>query len=651
MSEIRSAWHSAWQNRVSVTGAALAGLAILFFIAFLLMEIVAPTGNPYTGLWIFLVLPSALVLGLVLVPLGWLRQRRRLRKLAPEELGALPVFHLNLQDPRHRKGLTIFGLGTLAVIPLIAVSSYEGYHYTDSTQFCGQVCHSVMHPEYTSYLGSPHARVNCADCHIGPGADWFVKAKLSGVRQVFAVTFNTYSKPISTPVRNLRPARETCEQCHWPAKFFGSQLRHRVHFASDEKNTRTELRVLVKTGGADPAMGPVSGIHWHMALGNKIEYVATDSARQVIPWVRATDHAGRVAVYRSDGKGAQDSPPQGELRQVDCMDCHNRPTHIIYPPDKALNISLETGRMDRTLPYVKKAAGAALTEPYSTEEEADSKIGAFIHDFYQKLDPKMAEMRKSSIHQAVEETRAIYRRNFFPRMNVNWRVYPDNIGHMFFDGCFRCHDNRHVTEDRRTIRKDCSVCHEFQQPVGEAGQNTFRQGTIEHPVKLAGIHAELKCSSCHTGGRAPEPTCAGCHTSQVSFAQGRLPVLPDLKGTPSSMAGVDCDSCHDLAKPRAPETMAAQCEGCHEKGFGDMIQLWKDDVVAGRSKAAAALAEMRKTLEGRNGKNGESARQLMARMQAALEEVDRAGPLHNPEFAGAVYERIVKLTTGIGNHR
>jgi len=111
------------------------------------------------------------------------------------------------------------------------------------------------------------------------------------------------------------------------------------------------------------------------------------------------------------------------------------------------------------------------------------------------------------------------------------------------------------------------------------------------------------------------------------------------------MADVDCDSCHDLAKPRSPEAMAAQCEACHEKSFGDMIQLWKDDVVAGRSKAAAALAEMRKTFEGRNGKNDESARQLMARMQAALEEVDRAGALHNPEFAGAVYQHITKLAT------
>ncbi len=639
---------SVWQNPLSLIGAGLAVLSVLFFLSFLFFEIIAPSGNPYTGLWTFLILPAFLVVGLLLIPLGWLLERRERSKGAPADMSPQPLLHLDLRNPGHRKGLWIFGLGTLFVMPLIGFSSYRGYHYTDSTQFCGQVCHSVMHPEFISYRGSPHARVSCAECHIGPGADWYVKSKLSGVRQVFAVIFNTYSKPIPTPVKNLRPARETCEQCHWPAKFFGSQLMTRVHFSSNEQNTRSETHILVKTGGGDSSMGLASGIHWHMALTNKIEYIATDAARQVIPWVSATDATGKVTVYRSDRKSAQDPPPQGELRQVDCMDCHNRPTHVIYPPDRAVNVSLETGRIDRSLPYIKKVAVEALTEPYSTEEEADRKIEASIQGFYQKLDAKIAEMRKGSIHQAVEETKTVYRRNFFPRMKVDWRAYPDNIGHMFFDGCFRCHDNKHVSEEKRVIRRDCTVCHEFQKAVTVAGlPGAFQQGSMEHPVKLEGVHAELNCSSCHGGGRAPETTCAGCHTRENLFALGQRPTLPDLKAAPSSMADVDCASCHDLSKPLIQTNLAAQCETCHDKGYGDMIQLWKDEVTTERSNAKAALADLRKTLQGKDTRNGESSRlqTLLDQLEAALEQVDRAGPLHNPEYATAIYQRIAKVAS------
>jgi hypothetical protein len=636
---------STWQNPVTVTGAVLAILSVLFFISFQLIEAIQGGSNPYTGLWSFLLIPAVLILGLLLIPIGWLLERRRQHREGID-VTSVPRFpHLDINNPRHRKGLVIFGLGTLVAIPLIAISSYEGYHYTDSTDFCGRVCHSVMHPEYTSYQYSPHARVSCAECHIGPGATWFVKSKISGVRQIFAVAFDTYSRPIPTPVKDLRPARETCEQCHWPEKFFGSQLRTRVHFASDETNTRTELRMVVKTGGGDSARGPGSGIHWHMTLNNKIEYVAADQGREVIPWVRQTDPAGRVTIYRSDGKGPAEPPPQGELREIDCVDCHNRPTHIIQPPSHAVDIALETGRLDRALPYIKKTAVEALTGQYSSEDEADRKIEASLRAFYQDRDDKSAGDRNGAIDRAVAEVQSIYRRSFFPRMKVDWRSYPDHIGHMMFDGCFRCHDNKHVSEDRRVIRKDCHICHDFQQPASDAGsQNLFRQGDFEHPVELDATHAELKCSLCHTGGRVPETSCAGCHVKQQLFAHGKMPALVGLESKPSSMADVDCELCHDVTKPQTAANLAAQCETCHDKGYGEFMQLWKDEAAAGRAKASAALAELSRALQER-GNREPQLRDLLGQMQAAFEDVDKAGALHNPELAGAVYERIAKLAS------
>ena len=637
---------SIWQNKVSIVGAVLTGVAILFFICFQVIELIEPMSNPYTGLWTFLVLPGVIMVGLILIPVGYFRERSRRRRLFPD-VKEWPRFpRLDLNKTHHRKALAVAGMAVLVVIPLIGVSSYEGYHYTESTAFCGQVCHSVMHPEYTSYLGSPHARVSCASCHIGPGASWYVKSKISGVRQVIAVNLNTFSRPIHTPIKDLRPAKETCEQCHWPAKFFGAQLRTRVHYASDEGNTRREIRVLVKTGGADSSMGPPSGIHWHMALNHTIEYIATDSHRQVIPWVRSVDASGKETIYRSDDKTSNDPKPAGEHRTIDCVDCHNRPTHVIQPPDRAVNISLETGRISRSLPYAKKIAVEALTVPYSSEEEADARISTYIRDAYAKLNPTLAEERKGDINQTIDEVRVIYRRNFFPRMNIDWRTYPDNIGHMIFDGCFRCHDGKHVSNDRGIIRRDCNVCHEFQQALPQAGTpNIFQQITPEHPYKLEGIHAQLRCSSCHNGGNAPVGSCEGCHTPQNRFREGNGPALPGLQKTPPSvMADVGCEACHDLGKPSSTP-VSAQCETCHEKGYGDMVQMWKTDAQATRAKAAAAVDELRKSLGDGKPRNAqeENLRRLVAQMQSALDQVDQAGVQHNTDLADAVYQQILKL--------
>jgi NapC/NirT cytochrome c family, N-terminal region/Cytochrome c3 len=645
MQKLRSVWQNPW----TTAGLILSVLAILFFVSFQLIELGSPTNNPYVGLWTFMVLPAILILGLILMPLGWLLERRRRRKLFPDVKEWPRYPKLDLNNPHNRKIFYFFGVGSLIVIPLIGVSSYEGYHYTDSTQFCGQVCHSVMNPEYTAYSNSPHARVPCADCHIGPGASWYVRSKISGIRQVFAVTFHTYSRPIPTPIENLRPARETCEQCHWPERFFGSQLITRVHFAPDADNTRRELNILVKTGGADSSMGRASGIHWHMALSNKIEYIATDTTRQTIPWVRSTHSSGVASIFRSDGKTAADPPPAGELRRIDCMDCHNRPTHIIQSPDRAVNIALESGRIDRGLPYIKKISVEAMVEPYSTAAEADAKIASHIQDFYRTADSKMSQTRQVSINRAIDEVRAIYHRNFFPEMKVNWRAYPDNIGHLIFDGCYRCHDNKHVSDDKRVIRKDCTVCHEFQQPVSDGtAPNTFRLTTPEHPYQLLGLHADLKCSACHMGGPAPVPSCAGCHTAQSLFRQGKNPSLPGLTGTPPAMmAELDCDSCHDLSKPQTRENLTAQCETCHSKGYGQMLQMWIDDAKSERVKANAAIDDLRQSMAA--VKIGSGARSdletLAAQMQSALEQVDKAGPHHNPDFADAIYAQIVKLAS------
>ena len=161
--------------------------------------------------------------GLVLMPIGvWLAHRRDAAGMKAWR-PSWPSIDLN--DGVQRRAAAIFVASTVANILIVSVAAYPGIEYMDSPQFCGQLCHEVMEPEWAGYQEGPHSRVACIQCHIGPGAPWFVKSKISGLRQVYAVTFNTHSRPIPSPVHDLRPARDTCEQCHWPEKFHGDKIR------------------------------------------------------------------------------------------------------------------------------------------------------------------------------------------------------------------------------------------------------------------------------------------------------------------------------------------------------------------------------------------------------------------------------------------
>ena len=162
----------------------------------------------------------------------------------------------------------------------MSVAAYTGIEYMDSPQFCGQLCHEVMEPEWAGYQEGPHSRVACVQCHIGPGAPWFVKSKLSGLRQVYAVTFNTHSRPIPSPVHDLRPARDTCEQCHWPEKFHGDKIRTIRTYADDEANTESMTTLRMHIGGINRLGQSPPASTGTSSRQNRIEYITTDEKRQ-----------------------------------------------------------------------------------------------------------------------------------------------------------------------------------------------------------------------------------------------------------------------------------------------------------------------------------------------------------------------------------
>src|ERR1700747_3563416 len=331
------------RNPISLVGLVLAIVAFGNFLFLFFIDLSSEHPSLYVGTLAYMVAPAFLIVGLALVPFGVWYDRRK-RRQHPSE--AIRYLHVDFNDPSQRGALTFIFTFLVAFIGLNVVGSYQAYEFTDSVQFCGQLCHSVMAPEFTAYQLSPHARVACVDFHVGAGATWYVKSKLSGARQVIATAFNTYPRPIPTPVHNLRPAAQTCEQCHWPKKFYGAQLKVFTHFASDEKNTPRQIRMLINVGGGDPATGAPEGIHWHMNISNEITYIAADDKRQVIPYVHVKDLQGRVTEYME-----KDSTPKPEQVQnlpkhrMDCVDCHNRPTHIYVPPDKAVDESLLAGRI------------------------------------------------------------------------------------------------------------------------------------------------------------------------------------------------------------------------------------------------------------------------------------------------------------------
>lgn len=488
-------------NPLTIVGAGIALITGVTLVFFLVLIATVGKSNPYLGVFVYLVLPPILGLGIILIPLGVFRKRRRARKQLEDAPMHWPVFDLNQRTYRNALFLFLFGLGAFALISIIG--GYQAYNYTESVEFCGTTCHTVMEPEHTAYANSPHARVRCAECHVGAGAGWYAKSKLSGAYQVYAAAFNKYPRPIPTPVRNLRPAQETCEQCHWPAKFFGAQQRQYNHYMYDEANTHWPINLLIKTGGGDPKTGQTAGIHWHMNIGVKVEYVARDVQRQDIPWVRVTDRAtGRVTIYQDEESPlSKEELAAGTARRMDCIDCHNRPSHKFNSPDAAIDMAILMGAIDPTLPDVKRVAVEAMQKPYETKQQAFQAIATAIPDFYQENYPELLRERRADIEQVVLAVQQQFSQNIFPEMKVRWEGYSDNIGHMIFPGCMRCHNGKMVSDDGRTVTRDCTACHTIlRQGAGENMQMAVTEEGLEFKHPDGGDDwRDTNCNECHSG--------------------------------------------------------------------------------------------------------------------------------------------------------
>jgi hypothetical protein len=475
---------SLFRNWISLIGAVVAIGALFSFLLLFVLDAISKFSNPYVSILTYIGVPQFLIGGIVLAFFGaWRERRRRAHGTGPTSL------QIDLNQPRDRRNMIAFVTGSIIFLLLSAIGSYNAFNFTESVTFCGETCHKVMKPELTTHDHGPHARVACVECHVGKGVSWFVKSKISGSYQLYSVAFHKYPTPIGTPIKNLRPARDTCEECHWPQSFAGNLDRTYTYFQSDASNSPYSIRLLLKIGGSDPRRGPVGGIHWHNIPGNKVEYVATDEARQKIPWVRVTDASGKVTVFKT--KNFTNDVTKMDLRTMDCMDCHNRPSHRYLSPERAVNQAMALGRIDPTLPWIKTNAMFVLTQSYKTDEEASNAIAQALSSRY----PNDAR-----VPNTIASVQQIYEDNFFPEMKANWSSYPDNVGHMIWPGCFRCHDGQHKTEDRKITIKanDCNTCHTIL--AQGAGAELDQLAPAGQPFKHPGGDYDGSCTDCHNGG-------------------------------------------------------------------------------------------------------------------------------------------------------
>ena len=523
------------RNYISLAGVALSLASLTSIVLFVIIELTSGGhSNPYLGILTYLIFPAFLILGLLLIAIGMLIERRRRRRLAPDEIAAYPAIDLN--NPRHRRRLVAIAIGGLIFIALSTVGSFRAVEYTGSVAFCGQTCHEVMHPQFTAYQVSPHARVACVECHVGPGADWYVRSKISGAYQLYSVAFDKFPRPIPTPVHNLRPAQETCEHCHWPEKFFGAQLKVFNRFGYDEKNTPRTTRMLINTGGGSETTGLVTGIHWHMNIANEITYISSDDQRQEVTWIQLKDRAGNVTEYTMAGAElSSEEIAAAPKRRMDCVDCHNRPSHVYQPPDRAVNEAFLAGRLDVTLPYLKRQAVEALSKPYTSTDEAINSIASSLDEFYRVNYPEVHARKLDAIKAATDEIQRIFRTFIFPEMKVDWQTHPDNSGHFYSQGCFRCHDGQHVSKTGSVIRKDCNICHTVLDQSQGGAAVAIENGAFKHPVDL-GDMTRLNCANCHRGnggfkhpvdlGDMSQFKCSECHSGR--YRLGAQPIKPQL---------------------------------------------------------------------------------------------------------------------------
>ncbi len=473
----------------------------------------------------------------------------------------------------------------VAIIFIVLVSGgIYGWNYSNSSTFCGTTCHT-MPPENATWMNSPHANVDCTECHIGRSVlgTQFAR-KTEDVFELYSMVFHTYTFPIQAS--RTRPAAETCEKCHQPEAFSGNQLIVINHFSTDLNNTPLSIYLMMKTGGGANLQGVASGIHWHVV--NKVEYYTTDPLSQNIPLVRVFNADGTTTDYVDTESNIDPSKiDPSQLKTVDCITCHNRVTHDFTPPTDSVDNAMASGLISPKIPEIRKKAVEALTATYGSQQLAMNGI-AGLANYYIQYYSEFYSSNHALIQSAITELQGIYNLTYFPDQKVDWTTHPNNLGHINSAGCFRCHDGKHLNSQQQAIRLECNLCHSIpavataQDFVTDVQINRGPEPQSHLNSNWISLHHDAfdaTCQDCHTtadpGGTSNTSFCSNsaCHGTTYKYAgfdapsmrvilQSQLPT-PTPAPTPAPVVGnptfdaniqpifVQCTSCHNSTAPTA----------------------------------------------------------------------------------------------------
>ena len=435
---------------------------------------------------------------------------------------------------------------TLIVVAL--ASLFGGIHtweYTNSNQFCGTACHT-MPPQSTAFQESPHSNVTCEECHIGRASfmDQAIR-KTQGIKESYYEIFKLYEYPIRA--KAPRPSLDTCEKCHRPETFADDSLRQIHRFGNDAGNTATSIYLIMKTGGVDARQGDARGIHWH--ISSKVLYYSEDELAQVIPYVRVYNDDDTYVEYIDVESGFDPSTlDESQLKQMDCITCHNRVTHSFNAPYKSVDEAMAKGLIDPSIPLIHQKAVEVLSTEYASRDEAIKAIADIEEDYKRNLFDFYSQ-NGQIIKNAVAEIQSIYDRTVFHEQEIDWTTYPNNLGHIDAPGCFRCHDGKHLNQDEEAVRLECNVCHAI--PVVASADDFLTTIEISRGPEPES-HLNPNWISLHN--QAIAPSCSNCHdtkdpggVSNTSFCSNSA-----CHGNVFTYAGFDAPALREIIKDQLP---------------------------------------------------------------------------------------------------
>jgi hypothetical protein len=393
-------------------------------------------------------------------------------------------------------------------VALLGAAGIAGWEYSNSNAFCAAMCHNVHPEEIAAHKQGAHARVNCVECHMGRNSTLHLMAlKPTHAKELWGMIVG-YERPITSGT--LRPSREACESCHYPAVEHHDSVAVKVHYGTDPQSSESRVKLVLHTGMDAVRSGYTKGIHWH--IQNEVRFVSPDPQRRQIPWVEVVKPDGtKVAYTDAETKLTAQQIAALPARPMACYDCHNAVGHPFVNPATVVDEAIRTGKIDRKLPDAKARAVALvdkLPEITGETEARAAKVDALLAEAASKA--ATAQEFKAAEQKFNTAMREIVLGASFREKDFSWKSFPNHTGHSETPGCFRCHDGKHFNDKGEVIRLQCTLCHALPEVTRENAKGSVASLLPEKAgEKQPESHQRPNFMRTHADDVGPE--CEACH--------------------------------------------------------------------------------------------------------------------------------------------